>query len=402
MIDMGLPSYVEGMTGDKSLSKAINRGLLLNILRAEGSASRASLAKQSGLNKATVSSQINELIEMGIVKETGTGQSGLGRKPVMLEIAGNSGYTLGISIITESLHVTVMDLAQNIILENIIPVQEDSSEKIFTLIQKTISKIEKKLPPSFYGLAGVGIAVPGIVDREGETIVLSARFGWINVTLRSLIEKKYKGILHLGNDAALAAIAERERYNKESEDLVCVFMDEGIGSGAYINGSVHYGYNGKFGEVGHMTIQHDGPRCPCGNYGCWDLLGSEAALRRNLSLAENTLAGDKKIPSQETMLLLAKERPSWSKAVFDDFVAYSATGVVSLINAFAPSSLIINSDVLRASDELYGDFKKAVEERIVNSVPECEIKLSTLGKTAPSIGACIAVMEKFYHTLVIQ
>ncbi len=397
MIDMGLPSYVEGMTGDKSLSKAVNRGLLLNILREEGSISRASLAKKSGLNKATVSSQIGELIEMGIVRETGTGQSGLGRKPVMLEIAGNAGYTLGISIISESLHVTAMDLSQKIVIENLVPVTEVAPEKIFQLILRVIRKIEKKLPPSFYGLTGVGIAIPGVVDREGEKVILSARFNWTNVSLRNRIEKKYKGILHIGNDATLATVAEREYYNRESQDLICVLIDEGIGSGAYINGSVHYGYSGKFGEVGHMTIAYNGSRCPCGNYGCWDWLGSEAALRKNLAKA-----GDGKIPSQERMLQLAAERPAWSKPVFDHFIDYSAAGVVSLINAFGPSSVVINSDVLRASEELYANFKKGVEERTMNRSPECEIKLSTFGKTAPSIGACIAVMEKFYHTLVLQ
>jgi predicted NBD/HSP70 family sugar kinase len=397
MIDMGLPSYVEGMTGDKSLSKAVNRGFLLNILREEGSISRASLAKKSGLNKATVSSQISELIRMGIVRETGTGESGLGRKPVILEIAGNAGYTLGISIISECLHVTVMDLSQKIILEKLVPVHESAPDKILKLLLQTISKIEKKLPSSFYGLTGVGIAVPGVVDRDGQKIVLSARFNWVNVSLRSHIEKKYKGILHIGNDAALATIAERECYNKESQDLVSVLMDEGIGSGAYINGKIHNGYNGTFGEIGHMTLKYDGPHCPCGNRGCWDLLGSEAALRRNLAEA-----GYGKIPSQEEMLQLAAERPSWSNRVFDQFIDYSAAGIINLINAFGPSSLIINSDVLRVSEELFNNFKKAVEDGTMNRVSECEIKLSTLGKTAPSIGACIAVMEKFYHTLVIQ
>jgi predicted NBD/HSP70 family sugar kinase len=127
------------------------------------------------------------------------------------------------------------------------------------------------------------------------------------------------------------------------------------------------------------------------------LLGSEAALRKNLAEA-----GNGEIPSQEKMLQLAAELSSWSKPVFDQFVAYSAAGVVSLINAFAPSSLIINSDVLRASEELFSNFKKAVEERTMNQYSDCEIKLSSLGKTAPSIGACIAVMQKFYHTLIVQ
>lgn len=397
MIDIGLPSYVEGMTGDKSLSKAVNRGLLLNILREEGSISRASLAKVSGLNKATVSSQIAELIEMGIVRETGTGDSGLGRKPVMLEIDGSAGFTLGISIITESLHVTVMDLSRNTVMDELVPISSAVPAKVFQAIFKVINRVEKTLPVSRYGLTGIGIAVPGVVDKDGAKVVRSAKLDWTNVELRSNIEKKYSGILHIGNDATLATIAERECYNSDSQDLVCVLLDEGIGSGAYINGAIHYGFNGKFGEVGHMTIAYDGPRCPCGNYGCWDMLGSEFSLRRDLAQA-----GGGVIPSQEMMVKYAAEMPAWSRDVFDRFAGYTTAGVVSLINAFGPSSIVINSDILRASEYLFDKIKSEVENRTMTRSPECEIKLSVLGKTAPTTGACIAVAEKFYHGMVVR
>ena len=123
MKELRIPQYLDGRTGDKTLSKAVNRALLLNVLRKRGASSRASLAKMSGLHKVTVSSQIAELIELGIVKETGTGESELGRKPIMLEIAGESGYALGISISTACLVVVAMDLAGKTDYREFIPLE---------------------------------------------------------------------------------------------------------------------------------------------------------------------------------------------------------------------------------------------------------------------------------------
>ncbi|QQO09745.1 ROK family transcriptional regulator [Breznakiella homolactica] len=397
MIDIGLPPYVEGMTGDKSLSKAVNRGILLDLLRREGEISRAALAKKSGLNKATVSSQVAELIEMGVARETGTGVSDLGRKPVMLEIDGNAGYALGISINSESLHIISMNLSGKIILDELQEIKDSSPGTVIRHIGRVIKSAEKKIGESRFGLFGLGIAVPGVVARNNDHVVRSAKLNWRDVSLKDAVAGKFGGILHIGNDSTLATIAERELYAPDADDLICVLIDEGIGSGAYFNGTVQYGHNGKFGEVGHMTIMHNGPRCPCGNIGCWDLFGTEMALRQNLAKA-----GDGKLPSLAALLDLAREIPGWSRDIFFDFIEYLTTGVVSLINAFSPAVVIINSDVLNVSPPLFERLKTEVADRVMTKSPECEIRVSTLGKAAPAMGACIAVTERFFHGLVVK
>jgi len=409
MTELGIPACADGRTGDKSLSKVVNRALLLDLLRKGGSASRASLAKASGLNKVTVSSQVAELIDIGIVMETGAGPSELGRKPVMLEIDASAGYALGVSITTESLHTVVMDATGRIQRDERQPLPDPSPDRVAEAVVASIKAAKKRYSRSRYGLFGVGIAVPGAVERQTGRVVRSAKLDWTDVELKQAVGKRYDGILHVGNDATLATIAEREMHAPDADDFVCLLIDEGIGSGAYINGAIHYGHNGQFGEVGHMTINHGGPRCPCGNFGCWDLYGSELALRQ--AVGRMRPAGASRpvgapdaagVPDLEETLALAADPPAWCRAAFDDFVGYVTTGVVSIVNSMAPTTLSINCAVLAAAPALFEAIKAAVADRAMAHVSACERRISSLGKSAPAAGACMAVSQRFFEGLVLQ
>ncbi|MBU0928284.1 MAG: ROK family protein [Spirochaetes bacterium] len=397
MSEFGIPPYVDGRTGDKNLSKVVNRALLLDLLRARSGASRASLAKESGLTKVTVSSQVAELIALGIVKETGAGASDLGRKPVMLEIDGAAGYALGVSIATDRLHAVTMDAAGATVRDEDCPLPDASPESVVGAIASVVRAAKKKYRQSRFGLFGVGIAVPGAVERETGRVVRSAKLDWSDVPLKKAVARHFDGILRVGNDATLATIAERELYAPGADDFVCLLIDEGIGSGAYINGAIHYGHNGQFGEVGHMTIVHGGPRCPCGNEGCWDLYGSELALRQALGAARSG-----PVPDAAEAIALAGARPAWAEGSFRDFVDYLTTGVVSVVNSMAPTTLAINSAILAASPAMFEALKAAVADRAMSHVSACELRLSSLGKAAPAVGACMAAAERFFEGLVLR
>ncbi len=394
---LGIPQYLDGRTGDKTLSKAVNRALLLHLLRNKGACSRASLAKDSGLNKVTVSSQIAELIELGIVKEIGIGASELGRKPIMLEIAGEAGYALGLSISTTGLFVVAMDVAGKIDRSDFFPIEVHTPEAVIEAIVSVTRNAKRRYRQAKFGLFGIGIAVPGTIDQGTGRVVCSAKLGWENVPFSEDLAKVFGGILHVGNDATLATIAEHELNAPEADDFVCLLIDEGIGSGAYINGAIHYGHNGQFGEVGHMTVVHDGLRCPCGNTGCWDLYGSELALRQALGAARGG-----SIPDAEELLTLAASPPDWSRKAFSNFVDYLISGIVSIMNAMAPSTLVINCAVLSASPAMFEAVKEGVTSRALAHTHVCEIRLSSLGKTAPAIGAAMAAKDRFFERLIVH
>jgi predicted NBD/HSP70 family sugar kinase len=394
---LGIPKYLDGRNGDKAFSKAINRARLLDILRGRGEASRAFLARDSGLNKATVSSQIGELIDLGIVREIGTCESSMGRRPVMIEIDGSTGYALGISVSTASLHVVVCNVAGAVASDETLPLTDHTPEAVAAAIKTVIKSIRRRYGKARFGLYGVGIAVPGTVDRSTGTVVRSAKLGWENAPLGKFLEGGSFPGLSVGNDAMLACIAEHELFAPEVEDFVCLLVDEGIGSGAYLNGSPYFGSNGQFGEVGHMTIVQGGERCPCGNIGCWDLYGSELSLRQALGAARAGAA-----PASEELTALATDLPAWSRKTFSRFVNCHISGVTSIVNAMAPSVVVVNSSVFSASPEMFERLKAGVAARALSRSDACDIRLSSLCKTAPAIGAALAVTDRFFEDLVLH
>jgi predicted NBD/HSP70 family sugar kinase len=397
MKQFGIPQYLDGRTGDKALSKAVNRARLLDMLRSHKGFSRAALAKSSGLNKTTVSSQIAELIELGIVREIGMCASSMGRKPVMIEIDSDSGYALGISISSTNLHVVAMNAAGEIKRDETIPSPDCSPEGIVKSINSIIKAAKKEYGKTRFGLYGVGVAVPGTVDRDSGNVIRSAKLGWEGVPLKQSLSKGIGAALEIGNDATLATIAEHELHAPESRDFACLLIDEGIGSGAYINGVVYYGGNGQFGEVGHMTIVHDGARCPCGNIGCWDLYGSELALRQAL-----TSASKGRDSSGARLEELAASPPEWSRKAFSRFVDYLVTGVVNILNSMTPSTIVINSAVLSASPMMFEKLKSGVSARALARATACDIRLSSLRKDAPAVGAAISATDRFFKSLVLD
>ncbi len=396
MNDWEIPAYMSGRTGDKALAKIVNRALLLDLIRRRVRVSRASLAKESGLTKVTVSSQVADLISLGIVKETGTGDSDLGRKPVMLEIDGTAGSALGFLISTENIHAVEMDLAGNISHDEIIPIEKHDPDTVAEAIAAAAKKAKRRERQSKFGLFGIGIAIPGAVQRETGRVVRSAKLNWSDTAFMEKVAAAYEGLLQIGNDAAFATLAEHQLYNPGADDFVCLLIDEGIGSGAYINGTIHSGHNGQYGEVGHMSIVHDGPRCPCGNRGCWDLYGSELALRQALGAARGG-----RVPGQKELIELAAARPAWTRKAFADFIDYLTTGVVSVINFMDPSIMVINSAVLAASPEMFRSLRTAVGNMAMAHAKACQLKVSSLGKTAPAIGAAMATVDKFYEKMVL-
>lgn len=396
MKKLGIPQYLDGSNGDINLTKAVNRARLLDLLHSRGDSSRAFLAKRSGLTKATVSSQIADLIELGIVRETGTCESSMGRKPIMIEIDRAAGRAIGISVSSECLYVAVCDPSGSIESERSEPLADHSPEAVAAAIAAIVEAEGRRWSAMRYGLLGVGIAIPGTVDRAEGRVVRSAKLGWEAVPLGGLLARESLAGLSIGNDATLACIAERELFDPDAEDLVCLFVDEGIGSGAYLNGRPYFGGNGQFGEVGHMTIRQGGDRCPCGNYGCWDLYGSELALRQALAAARGGRA-----PAPGELAALAAELPAWSRGAFELFVDCHVAGLVSIANALAPSAIVVNSAVFSASPELFARLKEGVAARSLSRSAVCEIRLSSLGKPAPAVGAALSATDRFFETLVL-
>ena len=197
------------VTADQNLVKKMNQQVLLNEIVSNSPISRASLSEITGLNKSTVSSQISTLIEKNFIFEIGQGQSSGGRKPVMLVFNKNAGYSIGIDIGVHDLNGILTDLKGNIVFEDYKQLDNPAAETIKELLVSMINGLISKMPESPYGLIGIGLGVPGLVNME-QKIVLAPNLIWNHdIDLKKEIEQEFNVPVFVENEANAGAHGER-------------------------------------------------------------------------------------------------------------------------------------------------------------------------------------------------
>ncbi|WP_442862450.1 ROK family protein [Bacillus sp. USDA818B3_A] len=373
------------------LVKKINQKLLLNEIVANSPISRAKLSETTGLNKSTVSSQINTLIEKNLIFEIGQGQSSGGRKPVMLVFNKNAGYSLGIDIGVDYVNCILTDLKGNIVLEKNQPLECQTSEDIKDVLLVNIKNIIAQMPESPYGLIGIGICVPGLVNTE-QKIIFTPNLDWnYELDLKTIIEEEFKVPVFLENEANAGAYGEKEfGAAKNYENLVYVSVQTGIGVGIIINNDLYRGIRGFAGEMGHLTIDFNGLKCSCGNRGCWELYASEKALFKSLSKNQQ-----KMITNQDIIHLANQNNPDILMAL-QNFGYYLGIGLTSILNTFNPQAVIIRNNIVEALPMVLNSIKNSVASRTYQQLENnYQLFVSSLGKNAPALGASSISIKNF-------
>jgi len=378
--------------------RSVNRGLILAALEAS-SQSRADIAKSTGLNKATVSSQVAELIEAGLVVETGIGPAELGRKPLLLELDGGAAYAAGVALAPRSFRLTIRDLAgkERLARDCSLPAPP-SAETAVEAIGAALDRALAELPRPRYGLAGLGLSVPGVVEAEGGMVLRATSLGWEGVSVREPLARRCGCPVWVGNDAKLAAAAERIAggRGKCEEELLCLIVGEGIGLGAYLGGELYAGPRGYFGEAGHLPFVAGGRPCSCGNRGCWAAYASETALAADLAAA---LGESAPLPFERIVELGSGPDPRVG-ACLSDYAGALAGGIAGLVNLFSPNALVLASELLEALPRLFAELRDRVAAQAMDFNRGCELRLSALGRRAPAIGAALAARDRFIEAAI--
>lgn len=250
-------------------------------------------------------------------------------------------------------------------------------------------------------LSGIGIAAAGAIDVEKGIITLSPNLpGWHNIPLRGIVEEKYKVDTFLINDASAAALGEhRFGAGRGTKNLIYITVSTGIGGGIIINGKLYFGSSGGAGEIGHMTIDVNGPRCNCGNTGCLETLASGTAIAkeaiRRISRGEKSslikmVAGKIENITAEEVSLAAQDGDSLALEVIAKAASYLGTGMVNLVNIFNPEMIVIGGGVAKIGDLLFEPVRQAVKERAFPLLSQAvRIVPAELGDDAGLFGAAI-------------
>jgi glucokinase len=254
-------------------------------------------------------------------------------------------------------------------------------------------------------LGGIGIAAAGALDVERGLVTASPHLpGWRDVPLRDIIGEKSQMSAFLINDANAAAIGEhRFGAGRGASDLIYITVSTGIGGGIIIGGKLYDGACGSAGEVGHMTIDVNGPRCNCGNVGCLETLASGTALakeaqRRVVGGTETSLldlvGGELENITAKTISLAAQEGDCLALELISQVGTYLGVGLVNLINIFNPEMIVIGGGLSKMGEMLLGPARQVVRERAFQlPAQKVRIALTELGDDAGVLGAAAFASE---------
>lgn len=342
-------------TGDLALIKKMNTAIVLEAVIQHAPLSRSQISEKTGLNKATVSNLVQDLIDNHLVQEIGPGESSGGRKPTMLLFQEKTGYAVGIDLGVNYIKGILADLSGNVIAERSLKLKPAQSENALEHLAGTIESLIKNAPSSEYGIVGIGVGVPGIVDEDG-TILFAPNMKWRQVELRRLLEQRFGLPVTIDNEANAGAQGE-QKYGagQNIANQIYVSVGIGIGTGIILNGELFKGSSGFSGELGHLSIQYDGKPCSCGNNGCWELYASENALLEQAS----SLGFD----GLEELLQAAEAGDEQVRALFRVIGSYLGAGIANIVNVFNPSAVIIGNRMSRAAEWIAPSLHESVDRR---------------------------------------
>lgn len=389
-------------TWNQHVVKKENKALVLDKIKQNSPISRADIATSTSLNKGTVSSLVNELLDEELINESGPGKSSGGRRPVMLLFNHVAGYSVGIDLGVNYILGVLTDLQGNICYEEQINFSNLTYEEILEKLFSIIDKLIKSAPPSPYGIVGIGVGVPGIVNKD-KKILLAPNLNWRNVDLKSELQKKYKIPVTIENEANAGAYGEKNfGAGKEFDNVIYVSVGIGIGVGLILNDKLYRGNNGFSGEFGHMTIEVNGSKCSCGNEGCWELYASEKSLLQNAERLRLKQHQNKDL-SLETIIELANTGDAEAIQLFQQIGKYLGVGINNIINIFNPEQVIIGNRLAEAEQWLKEPLINWIQNQSLwFSQKDLNINFSNLRTHSTALGVSAFTVEEFLYTNIYQ
>ena len=376
----------------------MNRSLIIRIIQKKHRTTRAEISKETGLNKATVTNIVSNLISWGVIKEVGLISGEAGRRSIAIELAADDYAIIGLWVTRRHLHVGIYNMygKSSSVQSYLIGLNSQAEELINTICEK-VTEIKETCTEK--KILGVALALPGPYIKEEERIaLLTERSDWQNVDIVSRIRERIDMEIITEHDTYASAVAEwcfTQNYD-ETSSMFCITVSLGVG-GCYVeNGRIMSGNLGVAGEIGHMSIDYRGIPCECGNRGCLEKYCTTIAVlkkaKRLLPDYPDTCCSENMIES-ELLDAYRKGDPLACK-VINEAGKYLGYGIANIINICNPKTIIIGDEIARAGEPFLKVVKESARERVLPIIfNETEIQLSNLHDSILS-GVCMSFMQR--------
>jgi N-acetylglucosamine repressor len=372
--------------GDQELIRNQNRALVINLLRLHGSLSRTAISERTQLAPSALTRLTRDLLAEGLVIEIGMSSSTGGRPAVLVALNPEYCRTIGVKVERTRVLAAAVDLTGAI---------RERAEVLFKTppspasVITAIEKLAKEL--TFDHVLGIGISVSGFVDPATGVDLYSPILGWRNVPLRDPIAERIGLPVWIENDVNALALAERwYGAGRDFNHFICITVGEGIGAGIVIGGEIYRGAFGGAGELGHITIDPDGPVCRCQERGCLEVYASDFFLAEEASrLGYTDIQG---------LIDAARDSGTEAQQVFACMGRYLGLGAKNLVNLLNPEAVILGGERMDASDLFMSAIEDEVRRHSFPSEAErLQIVQTELGSDGFLIGSATLVAADFFR-----
>jgi predicted NBD/HSP70 family sugar kinase len=370
----------------------INKQIVLNYVRSRSPISRAEIARETSLQRSTVSAIVDDLQLDELIEEVGTGDSTGGRKPTLLQLKTGTPVAIGVDVTPRETTVALADLTGSVLQRESFPTSPD----IDYMNQQILGKVAKFADENKEHPLEVGISIPGIADQDSGNIVYIPYFQWSNWDIGEQITQRTGLPVTIDNDANAVALAELWFGSDEirrTRNFILVMIAEGIGTGIIIDGQAYRGENGAAGEFGHMFVADNAPvNCSCGRRDCWEAHASEKAIVTryqggNGSYHESGM-------DIERLISLAQNGESSARNILKETAHFIGIGISNLIIGFSPQAIVVSGSIVRAWDLIKDEIDFMGQRSIRGELSGTAIVPSTLGVSPTILGAITLVLAR--------
>lgn len=384
-----------------STIRDINRQIVLNYVRDREPISRAEIARETDLQRSTVSTIVEDLKSDGLIEEIGEGESTGGRRPTLLRLRAAGAMAIGVDITPTCTTIATSDLGGRVLEREEFP-HIEQPEQLYALVIESVRRLSLKAGER--KIEGVGVSLPGLVDPDSGRAVYIPWFNWRDWPIAAEISGATGLDVIVDNDAnaaALAALWFGRQELGEARDFIMVLVAEGIGTGIIVDGQIYRGERGGAGEFGHMIVGERGPvACSCGNHDCWEAFASgRAAVARYLQngSADANGGGSRIGFAQVVDRALAGE----TRAIhaLTETAHYLGIGISNLIVGLSPEAVVVGGAIARAWPLVSDALSETIERSVRRGLPSARIMPSILGDHPTLMGAISLVLARKFASV---
>lgn len=379
-------------TLDAAVMRAKNRLLLLQMIWREQKISRADISRQTGMSPSTVSAIVRDLEHSGLVRDTGTGTSSGGRRPVLVGFCDEAFHIIGVDLGAKHIAVVLTDLRGHVQVfrEKAYAVRTDPAGTLHA----TKALIDECLEAGQVALSrvlGIGVAIPSPLDPEEpgrlSRLIVPA---WTDYDIQEWLGERYPLPIFIDNDANLGALAE-QWWGERADHFTYIKIGMGIGAGHIIRGELYRGAGGSAGEIGHVIVDPSGPVCRCGNRGCLTMfIGSDLLVAR---ARERMRMGSSEPLDIPAIIDHARQGNPAAQATIEEASHHLSIAIAGLVNILNPAVVVLGGSLAAAGDMLIEPLRASVRSHALSkALAQTRIVASTLDKHSIALGAATLVL----------